>query len=235
MTSRNEGHPTMYAALQGKRLAVSSEIEDTAHWAESRIKSLTGDESLTSRRMRQDFFTFDITHKHVIAGNSRPRLKGDDFAMIRRMVLIPFRERFEGLRRDPLLPQKLKVEYPGILSWFIEGARKWAIDGLLIPSLVRRASDEYMLDQNDIALWVAECCVESKDYSERSSDLYESFREWKTRQGEVASSTKVFSPRLERLFPKKKFSDGNKFQGLQLKTSFSGTYPNAYAVASGRW
>ena len=136
MTSKHEGHPTMLASLHGKRLAISSEIEESAHWAESRIKSLTGDETLTARYMRQDFFTFAVTHKHIIAGNFKPRLKGDDYAMVRRLVLVPFAQRFEGARRDSSLPGRLRAEYPGILSWAIDGARKWAAEGLAIPSAV---------------------------------------------------------------------------------------------------
>ena len=158
MTSRNEGHPTMFASLHGKRLAISSEIEESAHWAESRIKSLTGDETLTARYMRQDFFTFAISHKHVIAGNFKPRLKGDDFAMVRRMVLIPFMRKFEGANRDDNLPHKLRAEYPGILTWFADGARKWGEGGLAIPASVSEASREYMSEHNDVDLWIAECC-----------------------------------------------------------------------------
>ena len=151
MTSRNEGHPTMFASLHGKRLAISSEIEESAHWAESRIKSLTGDETLTARYMRQDFFTFTISHKHIIAGNFKPRLKGDDFAMVRRMVLIPFMRKFEGAQRDDNLPQKLRAEYPGILTWFADGARMWADGGLAIPASVSEASRDYIRVQIVIA------------------------------------------------------------------------------------
>ena len=47
MSSRSEGHPTMFAALQGKRLAISSEIEESAHWAS--INSCTNAAAVTNR------------------------------------------------------------------------------------------------------------------------------------------------------------------------------------------
>ncbi len=186
MTSRNEGHPTMFASLHGKRLAISSEIEESAHWAESRIKSMTGDETLTARFMKKDFFTFRVTHKHIIAGNFKPRLKGDDFAMVRRMVLVPFNQRFEGANRDSNLPEKLRAEHPGILAWFIEGARKWAATGLAIPESVSAASRDYMSENNDLDLWLADCCTQQSGARSLSGDLYASFSGWKEKQGEHA-------------------------------------------------
>ena len=217
MSLRNESHPTMFAALQGKRLAISSEIEDSAHWAESRIKSLTGDETLTSRRMKQDFFTFNITHKHVIAGNFKPRLKGDDFAMVRRMVLVPFTQRFEGAQRDKNLPKKLKKEYAGILYWLIDGARKWAESGLAIPSVVTEASNEYMAEQNDLKLWLAECCEQSPNLRQGVKQLYQSFSVWKQGNGEHAPSVKSFSQRLERTHKKARTRSGISFEGIKVR------------------
>lgn len=217
MSLRNEGHPTMFAALQGKRLAISSEIDESAHWAESRIKSMTGDETLTSRRMKQDFFTFNITHKHFIAGNFKPRLKGDDFAIVRRLVLVPFTQRFEGDRRDKNLSEKLKKEYAGILYWFIDGARKWAESGLAIPRVVTEASNEYMAEQNDLKLWLDECCEQSPNLRQGVNHLYQSFSVWKQSNGEHAPSVKSFSQRLERIHKKTRTRSGVSFEGIKVR------------------
>lgn len=225
MTSKHERHPTTLAALQGKRLAISSEIEESAHWAEARIKQLTGDATLTARYMRGDEFTFNVTHKHLLAGNFKPRLKGDDYAMQRRMVLVPFTQQFIGTRKDEHLPEKLKAEYPGILSWAIEGARKWAADGLHIPGAVVDSSKEYMSEQNDIELWAGECCNVGDGLRAKSSDLYVSYAAWKLRNGENAGSSKMFSQRLERKFTKGKSDGLMVFKGLQLKPDYQ---PNDY-------
>lgn len=216
MTSKHERHPTTFAALQGKRLAVSSEIEQTAHWAESKIKTLTGDTTLTARYMRGDEFTFTITHKHILAGNSKPRLKGDDFAMVRRMVLIPFTQKFEGLQRDDYLHEKLKAEYPGILRWFIDGARKWSESGLMIPSAVKDSTAEYMAQQNDIQLWIDECCNVGDGLRVGSREAYTSYKFWKESNGEHPESNKAFSPRLEKLHEKSSDRVGAFFKGLSI-------------------
>lgn len=216
MTSRHERHPTTYAALHGKRLAISSEIEESAHWAESRIKSMTGDETMTARFMREDEFTFTISHKHLIAGNFKPRLKGDDPAVVRRMVLIPFTQTFSGIRRDNNLPEKLKAEYGGILAWCIEGAVKWSLAGLAIPRSVAAASEEYMAEHSDLDLWIAESCVVTPKASASAGELYTDFANWKRRNGEIAPSIKSFSQRLERKHRKTVTRRCAMFQGLRL-------------------
>ena len=221
MAAKNERHPTTLAALLGKRLAISSELEESGHWAEARIKQLTGDATLTARFMKKDEFTFNVTHKHVLAGNFKPRLKGDDHAMVRRMVLIPFNQRFTGSRRDDLLPEKLKAEYPGILMWAIAGARKWATGGLLIPSTVTDSSREYMEEQDDIQIWAGECCSVGEGLRAKFSELYESYSAWKKANGEIAGSGKFFSQRLERKFKKlPRTASGMFFAGLQLKSGY---------------
>lgn len=222
MSTRHSGHPTMFASLRGRRLAVSSEVEEGSHWSEARIKSLTGDEVLTARYMRMDFFQFRQTAKHLVSGNYRPRLRGDDFAMTRRMVLIPFNQRFEGARRDDHLLDKLTGELPGILQWAIDGAVKWSRDGLAIPASVLDASQQYASEQNDLELWIADCCHRDPAASAGAKQLYDSFRRWKEASGERAPSNKSFSQRLERMFQKRKTRTVIVFDGLRLADGSDG-------------
>jgi putative DNA primase/helicase len=196
MMTKTDRHPTELAQLHGKRLAVSNELEEGSFWAEARIKELTGDETLTARFMRQDNFTFTMSHKHLIAGNHKPRLKGGDPAMARRMVLLPFLQKFEGRAKDIKLPEKLKAEAPGIMAWIIDGARKWYADGLAIPSNVEDASRDYMAEHDDIAMWMEECCKVENGTFAKSSDLYASFRRWKRARGEHEPSQTVWGEKI---------------------------------------
>jgi putative DNA primase/helicase len=228
MSRRGDEHPTIFASLFGKRLAISSELEDNAHWAEAKIKELTGNETISARFMRQDFFTFRISHKHLVSGNFRPRLKGDDYAMARRMVLIPFEQTFEGSRRDPLLARKLRNEYPGILSWCIAGARKWAESGLRVPAHINDASQSYIHENDDLALWIEDCCEVGKGLQGASAELYASFAQWKDAAGEKAPSQRAFSQRLARKgFEPFRNRAARGFSGLMLKIERMG-----YAQAS---
>ena len=75
---KGEAHPTERAILHGKRLAVCSETPQGRHLNESLIKEMTGGKPITARRMREDFWTFDPTHKLLVASNYKPAISGDD-------------------------------------------------------------------------------------------------------------------------------------------------------------
>lgn len=224
MQSAIDRHPTELAQLRGKRLASSNELEEGSFWAESLIKELTGDATLRARFMRQDFFEFAQTQKHLIAGNHRPRLRGADPAMARRMILIPFTQVFAGARKDKALPQKLLAEAPGILGWMIAGAGKWHADGLAIPSQVMDASSDYMAEHDDLALWVEECCHLDPEASDTAANLYASFRLWKKDRGEQAPSMTVWAPRLAQVSGvSKRKSSTVRYVGISLTYTASST------------
>lgn len=215
MQSKGERHPTELAQLRGKRLAISSELDENSYFNESLIKELTGDDTLTARFMRGDFFEFPLTQKNVIVGNFKPRLRGGDAAMARRMLLVPFNATFKGDARDPHLLDKLMAEAPAILAWLIGGAIDWHSEGLKVPASVREASAEYMNDHDDLAMWLDECC--ERQGEARAADLYSSFARWKKNRGEHAPSQTVWGSRLTTLAGiEKRRSNGIRYAGVRL-------------------
>lgn len=215
MVTRNDRHPTELAQLRGRRLAIASELEEGQFWNEALIKELTGDEVLTARFMRGDFFEFPMTQKHVIVGNHKPRLRGGDPAIARRLVLVPFEQRFEGVRRDKDMLAKLKAEAPAILAWIVRGAVRWNRDGLQIPAHVRDASADYMGDHDDLALWLDECCTRQGEA--KASELYASFSRWKRDRGEHPQALTTWGQRMQSLpgIGRRK-SNGVRYSGVQL-------------------
>jgi putative DNA primase/helicase len=172
---------------------------------------------LRARFMRNDFFEFTMTHKHVIVGNYKPRLRGGDAAMARRMLLVPFNARFKGDARDPLMLEKLMGEGPAILHWMMRGAVEWASEGLAVPSSVRRASDEYMADHDDLTLWMDECCVREPEAQDRASHLYQCFSAWKAARGELATSMTAWGSRMGAVpGVSKRQSNGVWYTGIRI-------------------
>ncbi len=219
METRGDRHPTDIANLMGVRLAISSELEEGQHWAEARIKQLTGDATLTGRFMRQDFFEFKRTHKHVICGNSKPSIRVVDEAMRRRIHLIPFNARFTGARVDRAMPSKLRAEGAAVLDWLIIGCLEWQAGGLAPPSTVTLATDDYLDMQDSLGLWLAERCDGSDPAAQaRSSVLYGNYHSWKELRGEKPPSQMRFSGQLEQRFSKGRETSGHViFHGLSLR------------------
>ncbi len=145
---KNQRHETELARLNGARLVISQETEQGQYWAEARIKSLTGGDKIAARFMRGDFFEFDPKFKLCIVGNHKPQLRAVDDAIRRRFNLIPFNVKISPEEKDADLPNKLKAEYGGILTWMIEGCLEWQRDGLNPPEKVLAATSDY-LDSED--------------------------------------------------------------------------------------
>lgn len=218
MQSRGERHPTELAQLRGKRLALSSELGEHDYFNEALLKELTGDATLSARFMRGDFFEFSMSQKHLIVGNFKPRLRGGDPAIARRMLLVPFNATFKGEAKDMSLPEKLKAEAPAILAWMIKGAVKWHAEGLAVPGSVLNASADYMADNDDMAQWIAECC--EMEGESKAGDLYASFSAWKKARGENPPSQTVWGARLTATRGiNKRHSNGIRYSGIRLAAS----------------
>src|SRR5262249_9400947 len=115
--SRSDRHPTELAMLRGARLVTATETEEGRHWAEARIKALTGGDPISARFMHQDFFEFIPKFKLMIAGNHKPSLRSVDEAIRRRFNLVPFSVTIPAEERDETLAERLRTEWPGILDW----------------------------------------------------------------------------------------------------------------------
>lgn len=146
--SRGERHPTELASLHGRRFVTCSEIEDGLAFDESLTKDLTGGDPISCRRMNEDFWSFQPTHKLFLAGNHKPTVRGDDEGIWRRMRLVPWLVTIPEAERDPLLPAKLRAELTGILRWAVEGCMAWQAKGLGAPAAVLEATAAYR-EEND--------------------------------------------------------------------------------------
>lgn len=164
LTSRNDRHPTDLMGLFRSRLALARESEDR-NWNEGLVKRLSGGDPVTARKMRQDFVTFEATHKFVIFGQHKPALSGsDEQAWKRRMHLIPFPQKWDipadsannVLLADLNLQTKLAAEAPGILHKLIAaGVKRFKRGGgIKRPATVCMASETYLADEDDLGTWV---------------------------------------------------------------------------------
>jgi putative DNA primase/helicase len=215
--SKSDRHPTDLAGLRGARMVTAIETEEGRHWAESRIKTLTGGDKISARFMRQDFFEFTPQFKLLIAGNHRPSLRAVDEAMRRRFHLIPFTVTIPREERDPALPDKLKPELPGILASMIEGCLQWQSQGLAPPQAVREATDAYLEAEDSLAAWLAECCERDPNAWESNGALFKSWSIWADAAGEPAGSQTRLSERLEAHgFERKRTAGARGFRSIRL-------------------
>lgn len=168
-------HSTELTELHGRRIVVCSELKPNDKFDESRVKLLTGGDRIMARRMRQDFFSFNPTHKLWLLGNHRPEVGTGGHAFWRRIRLIPFERVVPAARKiDNLAKELVQSEGPGILQWLVEGAQLYLAtrDPLAGPATVRTATEAYATTEDHIGRFLTECCTtDSPGPSSERSDL----------------------------------------------------------------
>lgn len=218
ISNKNGQHPTTLANLRGLRLAVCSEVSEGSYWDEARVKSLTGDTEISARFMRQDFFEFPRTHKHLVYGNHRPMLRIVDPGMQARLHIVPFKAHFPPDARDPDMRRKLEAEAPQILSWLIAGHSQWLEDGYLKKcAAVQAETESYFEAQSTNEAWLTECCIEGADRYASARELYQSFKSWKEARGEGVISQNRWGEWMGQRFDKRRTGSGFVYQSVELK------------------
>ena len=223
LEKKNEAHPTELADIEGRRLVLCSEIEPGRSWAEARIKQITGDKTIKARRMKQDFYEFDATSKLVVLANTKPRVRGTDDGIWRRMCLVPWTVQIAEEKKDrQLLSRLVGNELPGILAWLVRGCLEWQRSGLRSANAIDKATADYRANQDTLGLWIRERCLESPHAWAATAALYEDYIEWcKVEQISHPWARRTFR---ERLLERTGISEHDKtvargLSGIQLLTS----------------
>jgi putative DNA primase/helicase len=188
------------ARLQGARLVTASEAEQQKHLADALIKQLTGEDTIVARYLYQEYIEFQPTFKIWLAANDRPKARGDDAALWRRVQLIPFAVTIPPAEQDKNLTDKLLLELPGILAWAVEGCLAWqqAPGGLIPPAEVVQATEDYRAEMDAIGRFIRDRCTTGTDLRVTPHDLYASYAEWCQSEGESPVSAKVLGEEMSR-------------------------------------
>jgi P4 family phage/plasmid primase-like protien len=197
MLRQGEAHPTERADLHGKRLVACIETDENRRLAESLVKQLTGGDRIRARRMREDFWEFEPTHKLILAANHKPSIRGRDHAMWRRIHLVPFTVTITEEEKDRSLAEKLKKELSGILSWCVGGCLEWKRNGLGVPPEVRVATREYKEEMDQLGRFLEERCSQANGGKIAASRLYGVYKDWAEEGRERTMNRNFFGTCLE--------------------------------------
>lgn len=171
-------HLSPVAQLAGKRFVVASETNENRRLDESRVKSITGGDSLRANLMRCDAKEFTPVCKLWLSTNHRPVIRDDSKGMWRRIRLIPFLESFEDDKADANLADELKGEAEGILAWAVDGAKRVAAGEPEVPTAVQAAVSEYKEEQNTLGQFVEEECKIDGDLRVGKTLFYDALNAW---------------------------------------------------------
>ncbi len=209
LAKRGGGVPNDVARLKGARFVAASETEEGRRLAESLVKDLTGQDTISARFMRAEWFDFKPTHKLWLSTNHKPEIRGTDNGIWRRIRLVPWDVTIPPAEQDRKLSAKLRTEFPGVLAWIVRGCIAWQREGLRAPDEVRRATAEYRAEMDTLAAFLVDRCVVREGVWALADKLYQRYAMWCDANGERQEAQKAFVARLsERGFVRKRATKG---------------------------
>ncbi len=222
LLGQKANHPTEKATLYQKRFVAISEPERNASLREARVKELTGDRTITARRMHENFWSFQRTHTFWLSTNHLPRIDGTDDGIWRRVKLLPFTV---DLRKvvDPIPDYDVWLvqnEGRGILAWLVRGFLAYRAEGLQEPDCVTAATGRYRADSDPLGDFLQEHCVDDPQGVVPASELFRIYSE-----GGGKWSKTAFGRAMSERYEKAKPTGGEYrrkvvYQGVRLRDDF---------------
>lgn len=223
----NMGPNSALIDLQGKRLAIASEVSQGDAFDTSVVKRLTGADTLVGRAPYARSETrFTPTHTFILQTNFTPAAPAEDIAFWRRIKVIPFNRSFVEnpdpdnvlqAQVDKDLERKLEAEYEGIFKWIIDGAVAYNATGSLNePAWLASAVSEYRKNRDTLGEFIAECCFTGPERTAKTAVFHKYFTRWLKDNGYKSWNKTTIRDRLERQGFTHKRSNGSYYVGISL-------------------
>ena len=202
------------ARLKGARLVTSVEPNEGVRLNEGLLKQLTGDDTVTARKLYSEEFEFKPEFKLWMATNHKPIIRGTDTGIWRRIHMIPFNVQIPEDKVDKNLTHKLKAEMTAIFKWCIDGCLMWQREGLQMPAAVLKSVREYRREMDVISAFIEDKCT--LEGTVQASMLYAAYASWADSNNEYCMSNTKFSTELAKRFEKVRGKNYNFFNGISL-------------------
>ena len=194
-----EDHRQWLAGLQGKRLVVINEFPERGRWRSDDLNALIDGGPIEANRMRCDSSVFCSQAHVLMTSNHRPHASASS-GIWRRLRQIEFRHKPEV--PDTNLKHCLRRQLPGVLTWCLDGLRRWCERGRLpeVPAAIAEGVKRYRTDADPIARFVEDCTWRDVDGTIEVAVLYKAFVDWWTGEvGDRVPSKRTFGVALDDL------------------------------------
>lgn len=199
-------HPTDLAALRGRRVVDTSELDSGERLSESVVKRVTSGDRIKARFMRQDQFEYVPTWVLHVTTNHGFSLGAGGESVKRRVKVIPWTVSFAGKGADKMLRETLKAEAEALLAWAVKGAVEYHQRGqdLNMPQCAQDVGDELFQDADPVAAFCNDALIVTYNESHwaATDSLYAAFRTWWSesgRKGEPDMNKRAFGMALSRV------------------------------------
>ena len=195
---QSNGSSDDVARLAGARFVGISEMEQKLTINASLTKQLTGNGSITARFLYEGYFEFHLQAKIFIDTNHLPNVTDRTLFESGRLKIIPFTRHFEDHEQDKTLKTTLMQpeNLSGILNWCIEGYKLFKSEGLEEPEEVKTATEEYRVESDRTAQFMAQCLKKEKGSEIKACNVYNRYKDWCSENGYKYESSQNFYKRV---------------------------------------
>lgn len=196
------GNKFQRAHMHMKLANLVTEIPEGAEIADAELKAIVSGELTTAEHKNQNPFDFCPFATCWFGTNHMPHTRDFSDALFRRAIVIPFNRKFIlGVDADPNLKISLLEELPGILNLALNAFGNVIRSGSFTePDSCKKAKQDWRLEADQVAQFVAEKCFADQSSSIASSELYHEYQLWADDAGiSKKLGRKNFSTRLVRL------------------------------------
>ncbi|MGI5963804.1 MAG: DNA primase family protein [Lawsonibacter sp.] len=198
LTTDRQNRGAALATLRGKRLVLSSELEEGKRLSVATLKQISSTDPITVEEKYLSPETILPTHTLVVSSNHLPRVGSRDEGTWRRILAVPFNARITNC--IPNYGAKLVEEAgPAVLLWAIQGAVNFARNGykLQTPDIVEEITEEYRDREDWLSNFLAECCIIEPEARAPAGELYKMYREWAEKNGDYVRRGVEFNSAME--------------------------------------
>lgn len=186
--------------LLGKRVAICPDAHvghgDKALGVLEILKSVSGEDALEVMRKHLPPVTVRLGVRFALAVNELPRFGDGANALLSRLLIVPFRQTFEG-REDRDLEGRLLQELPGIFNWSIAGLRDLRESGrFVVPKASEATREDFGRLSSPVDAFLTDACLEGPQENVTRDELYVAYRLWCAESGHLPVAREVLGTRL---------------------------------------
>ena len=186
------------------------------------MKTITGRDALVTRDLYESSFTFVPQFTLWLNTNHLPDVTDDTVFASDRIWVIEFNEHFDASKQDKDLKELFArpENRPTIMKWLYDGCRDYVAHGLMVPQVVKDATNAYRKLYDRVNSFIEECCDLGEGEKIMRGALYAAYRSWCCKaenKYHPMGSTSFYKELNGRGFSPKRQSDGWYITGLKLK------------------
>ena len=166
--------------LLNKKLNIASENESDFVLCNENFKAITSGDTVNVDLKGRAAINIRLKTKLIFVTNNLPTFSDASYALIRRLVVVPFNRQFSIQEQNKHLIEELTEELSGIFSWGLEGLKRLVQNDYVFTQ--SKKSEEllntYQENINPVELFCTQCIVTSSRGEISRKELLEVYKAW---------------------------------------------------------